>query len=78
MKLFRRLRELRDINAAAAEASKKVLAQANRHGADAEQKRGIALERLEQATAQAHRLAERDGLNHYSESLTQSFRGSPA
>jgi hypothetical protein len=78
MKFFNRLRELRDINAAHAEASKAVLEQANAHGADAESKQGIALERLEQATRQAARLSAADQRNHYSESLTQSFRGSPA
>ena len=78
MKLFKRLRELRDINTAATEASKIVLEQANAHGAEAEEKQGIALERLEQATRQAARLSAADQRNHYSESLTQSFRGSPA
>jgi hypothetical protein len=78
MKFFTRLRELRDINNAAAQKSKVVLEQANRHADDAEQKQGIALERLEQATRQAARLSAADQRNHYSESLTQSFRGSPA
>lgn len=78
MKFLSRFRELRDINAAAAEASKAVLEQANLHGAEADQKQSIALERLEQATAQAARLSAADQRNHYSESLTQSFRGSPA
>lgn len=77
MKLFNRLRELRDINTNAARASKLVLEQANRHGADAARKQGRALEQLEQATAQAARLTAADDRNHYSESLTQSFRGSP-
>jgi hypothetical protein len=78
MKWFSRIRELRDINAAAAAQSHKVIEEANAHGAEAEQKQGIALERLEAATAQAKRLSAADQRNHYSESLTQSFRGSPA
>jgi hypothetical protein len=78
MKLFSRIRELRDVNAAAAEVSQQVIAQASAHGAEAEQKQGIALERLAQATAQAKRLSAADQRNHYSESLTQSFRGKPA
>lgn len=78
MKLFGKLSELRDINAAAARASRVVLAQANRHGAEAARAGSLAQERLEQATAQAKRLHAADDRNHYSESLTQSFRGSPA
>jgi hypothetical protein len=78
MKLFSKLRELRDINAAHAAQSQKVIEQASAHGAEAEQKQSLALERLEQATAQAKRLNAADQRNHYSESLTQSFRGSPA
>lgn len=78
MKFFSKLRELREINSAAAEASKAVLEQANRHGAEADQKQGLALERLEAATAQAQRLSGADHRNHYSESLTHAFRGRTA
>jgi hypothetical protein len=78
MKFLNKLKELRDSNAAAARASRAVLEQANRHGADAELAQGIALERLEQATEQAKRLSGADPRNHYSESLTHAFRGRTA
>lgn len=78
MKLFRRFKELLDNNTEAAQRSRQVLDQANRHGAEAEQSHEVALQRLEVATAQAARLSAADQRNHYSESLTHSFRGRTA
>lgn len=78
MKFFKRLRDLQDVNAAAARKSQAVLEQANAHGAEAEQAQTVALERLEQATEQAKRLNGADHRNHYSESLTHAFRGRTA
>lgn len=75
MKLFNKLRELKAINNAAAEKSRAVLKQANRHGADADAKQERALAQLAQATQQAERLNAADQRNHYSESLTYSMRG---
>lgn len=78
MKWLTKIRQLREANTQAAEASKVILAQAKRHGNDADQKLMVALDKLEHATAQARRLNEADQRNHYSESLTHSFRERPA
>lgn len=78
MNLFKKLRHLKDVNTNAAQASREVLEQANRHGEDADVKQEQALVKLEQATAQAKRLSAADQRNHYSESLTYSMRGKHA
>lgn len=75
MKIFARFRTASAVHSAALENSLAICAQAERLGEHAEQDQVTALQRLEQATAQAKRLIGADRRNHYSESLTHAFRG---
>jgi len=71
VKFLKRLAELREANRNAAATNHQILEQADRdHEA--------ALEQRDVVTAQAGQLKKADRRNHYSESLTQSFRGMPA
>lgn len=71
MKFWKRLAELREANAAAARENTKVLKQA-------ETDHETALVMRDLADEQAGKLKSADRRNHYSESLTQSFRGRTA
>lgn len=71
MKFWKRLAELRQINHAATENNQQVLEQA-------EKDHVVALAMHDKASEQAGKLSATDRRNHYSESLTQSFRGKPA
>lgn len=71
MILFKKLRALLHENRQAV-----LHAEATKENADRNLKH--AQNRLAQAEDQAQRLSEMDRRNHYSESLTKSFRGRPA
>jgi hypothetical protein len=71
MKFWRRLAELREANARAARENNEVLQKA-------ETDHETALAMRDVADEQAGKLKSADRRNHYSESLTQSFRGRTA
>lgn len=71
MNFLRRLKELRAVNTSATKANEALLEQA-------ETDHAVALRMRERVGLQAGRLIAADERNHYSESLTKSFRGRPA
>lgn len=71
MKFLKRLAQLREANTAAQKNNEQLLKQA---GKDHE----AALAMHDQVVEQAARLSASDRRNHYSESLTHSFRGRTA
>lgn len=71
MKFWRKLTELRAVNAEAAKVNEEILQQAGR---DHE----TALRMRDHVSRQAERLVTGDSRNHYSESLTKAFRGRTA
>jgi phosphate uptake regulator len=76
--LFRKLAGLREADRAAIQNSKALLEEAHRTDPAVDAEHEEALRRLREATEQANRLKSMDKQNHYSESLTQSFRGRTA
>ncbi|ALY10573.1 hypothetical protein FDH86_gp038 [Arthrobacter phage Tank] len=68
MKLFKRLRDLAEGHHEATRENQRVIKQAEREGE-------VADALLKQAEAQAESLRDRNHHNHYSERLTESFRG---
>lgn len=78
MKFFKKLRALREADHAAIENSRKLAHEIDRTDPEVDEAHETALQRLEESTEQARRLKDADRRNHYSESLTHAFRGSPA
>jgi phosphate uptake regulator len=78
MKLFTKLRALRDADHAAIRNSKALAEEIIRTDPEVDEAHETALQRLEESTEQARRLKDADRRNHYSESLTHAFRGKHA
>lgn len=78
MKLFSKLRALREADHAAIENSRAILEEVDRTESEVDEMHATALERLRESTEQALRLKDADRRNHYSEGLTKSFRGRTA
>lgn len=78
MNLFKKLRALREADHAAIQNSKALAEEICRTDEEVDQRHETALQRLEESTEQAARLKDADRRNHYSEGLTQSFRGRTA
>jgi phosphate uptake regulator len=76
--LFKKLAGLREADRAAIENSKALLEETHRTDPDVDREHELALKRLKEASEQARRLKAMDAKNHYSESLTKSFRGRTA
>lgn len=78
MKFFKKLRALSESHRVAAENSQETLAETIRTDPEVDREHAVALAQLCQATEQAKQLRSTDRQNHYSESLTQAFRGRTA
>jgi hypothetical protein len=78
MNLFKRWREQIEINHVAAKNSEKLLEELDRTEPDIEEQHREALHFLSTTETQARRLRAANHRNHYSEGLTESFRGRPA
>lgn len=78
MKLFSKLRALREADHAAIENSKAILEEVARTDPEVDEMHETALQRFHESTQQALRLKDADRRNHYSEGLTKSFRGRTA
>ena len=78
MKIFKRLRALREADHAAIENSNAITAEVERTDPEIDRRHQTALARLGESTEQARKLKDADRRNHYSEGLTKSFRGRTA
>ena len=78
MKIFKKLRDLREADRAAIKNSEALLQETIRTEPEVEKGHEVALVRHREATEQARLLKDADRRNHYSESLTKSFRGRTA
>jgi hypothetical protein len=78
MKFFKRLRDLREADHAAIRNSRAVLAEIERTEPEVDEQHETALARLNESAEQARRLKDADRRNHYSQGLTESFRGRTA
>lgn len=78
MKIFKRLRALRDADHAAIENSNALTAEVERTDSEIERRHQTALARLGESAEQARKLKDADRRNHYSEGLTKSFQGRTA